>query len=47
MIWVVTVKILVKIMGEIIWLDVLKMRTLGYPFNEDVLIMRTPGCPYY
>ena len=34
-------------MGEIIWLDVLKMRTLGYPYNEDILILRIPGCPYF
>ena len=32
-------------MAEIIWLDVLKMGTLGYPQNKDVHIMRTPGCP--
>ena len=34
-------------LGEIIWLDVLKMRTHGCPNNEDVLIFRTPECPYF
>ena len=31
-----------QIMGEIIWLDVLKMGTLRCPYNEDVLIIKTP-----